>query len=217
MKALAAKTALCLLVEVCVFAAMGYWWSSSHIGDPVVVLLMWPSVLLAMAGAIHTWLLSAFLVLALPVVAATGLRKHSWNLQLGSSATLAAAYCLVGLLTFRLLWSQPAAIPAPPSNPYSADAARAQEYASTYREGYHSALTGTLSTYCFRPEAPTRGFYTGQQDGHKVLGRVFQRAEDRGERVIRSWAAIDGVTLAPAATTNQLKEPKATEPTGAAR
>lgn len=216
MKALVAKIALCLLVEICVFATVGYWLGSTY-GNPVVILLMWPSVLLAMAGATHTWILSVLIVFALPMGVAAGFRQRSSRFLLGASAVFATCFCLLGLLTFRLLWSQAGAIPAPPSNPYSADAARAEEYASTYREGYHSALTGSLRSYCFRPEAPTRGFEQGQDDGFKVFGRVFMTTGRRSQQVVRSPATVGGVTLTPAALTNHVKEPKATEPTGAAR
>ena len=173
MKTLAAKIGLCFLVEVCAFVGMCYWWGESHLANPVVVLLMWPGVFLARLGATDAWILPVVIVVALPLVAALGFRKRPVWLQAAGGAGLALTYCLLGMLWFHVLLIRPAAIPLPAENPYSADAGRAAEYESAYRDGYWTALAGVQVSYGRQPEVPASGHGRGQMEGAKVFRRLI--------------------------------------------
>lgn len=173
MKHTAAKIGLCFLVEVCVFVGMCYWWGESHLANPVVVLLMWPGVFLARLGATDAWILPATIVVALPLGAAVGFRKRPVWLQAACGAGLALTYCLLGILWFHALLNRPAAIPLPAENPYSADAGRAAEYESAYRNGYWTALAGVQVNYCRQPEVPASGHGLGHVEGAKVFRRLI--------------------------------------------
>lgn len=173
MKHIAARIGLCVLVEVCVFVGMCYWWGEFHLANPVVVLLMWPGVFLARLGATDAWILPAVIVLALPLGAAVGLRKRPVWLQAASGAGLALTYCLLGMLWFHVLLVRPTAIPLPADNPYSADAGRAAEYESAYRHGYWTALAGVHVYYSRQPEVPASGHGLGQMEGAKIFRRLI--------------------------------------------
>lgn len=208
MKDLAAKIGLCLLAEIGAMT-VAFWWGTSHVFQPLV-LFFWPGVVLARFGATHTWILPTLILLAAPVGVVLGLRNRLRWLMSSVCAGFVVAYYGLGVWWYRVV-----EVPLPPDNPYAADAKQAAAYQTAYQEGYHHALSGNLMTYCFRPEAPTRGFYKGAMDGHKVFCRVFNQSEARGARMIRGASAIDGVPLGVPASTDQLSKPP--EPSGAVR
>ncbi|PAW76061.1 MAG: hypothetical protein B9S33_21190 [Pedosphaera sp. Tous-C6FEB] len=208
MKALTAKIGLCILAELGAMA-VAVWWGTSHVFQPLV-LFFWPGVVLAMLGATHTWILPTLILLAAPVGAVVGLRRRPRWLMASVCAGFVVCYYGLGVWWYRVV-----EVPLPLENPYAADTKQSAAYQTAYQEGYRHALSGSLMTYCFRPEAPTRGFYKGAMDGHKVFCRVFNQSEARGARMIRGAAAIDGVPHVAPVSTNQL--PKPSEPSGAVR
>lgn len=191
---------------------MWVWFTYPHSyrWHPEFTMLIWPAVFLSQAGLSSTWLLPAFLLLAMPLGVFATLRKRSRWQNFAATAALLLVYCAVGS---RLIHSVPN--PTPTTNPYSESPALAAEFAAAYREGYINSISGWLSSYCFRSEAPTRGYYQGQSDGHKVFCRVFNLSEARGARLIRGSAAIDGMRPSSPVSTNQLFKPS--EPSGAVR
>lgn len=191
---------------------MWVWFTYPHsyTWHPEFTMLIWPAVFLSQAGLSSTWLLPAVLLLSLPLGVLATLRKRSRWHNFAATAALLVGYCAVGA---KLILSVPT--PTPAINPYSQDPALATEFAAAYQEGYINSLSGWLSSYCFRSEAPTRGYYQGQADGHKVFSRVFNLSETRGAGIIRGSAAIDGVRPGSPANTNQLSKPS--EPSGPVR
>jgi hypothetical protein len=188
MKRLVVRYSLCLLVMVVGLAGAVYWRRETYNGNPVTVLLMWPTTLLAIHGVAPSWPASVILLLALPAMAASSLRSKPLIVSAIATVLMSLAFCYVGSWQTRRLTKT-----EPLTNPYPSGSTSAAAYVEGYGEGYAYAVTGTWATYCFRPEDATSGFYQGQDDGRAIFNRSFGLPANNGRNLIKRSAELDGV------------------------
>jgi hypothetical protein len=155
-------------------------------------LLLWPGIMLARLGLLHTWVAPAIGIPVVCLCLGWLSRRRNWFVAITLGVVCAFVYCLAGVLAFVRL-----SVPMPSVTPYDNDATKRKEYIETYAEGYHYGISGSLRTYCFAPEHTTRGFYDGMFQGRIVLDRTLGRRDmdKREKRVLRAWAGTDGVAL----------------------
>lgn len=174
---------LVMLAVVVTFPERFQYWTS----------LAWPSLGLARIGIPHTWPVMVMLVPALLVWGCLQCRDKPWWRILTTSLLGFVCYCAAAHV---FLVHSP--VPGPSTNPYGADPEKSAAFRSTYDEGFRTAMVGWFPSYCFRPEAETRGFYEGSLDGGVVWYRMLGRpVPQRLKRMIVGAAQIDGVDLRP--------------------
>jgi hypothetical protein len=128
------------------------------------------------------------MLFAAPVASVVVFRKRGLFIAAAITALLTLTFCGAGTVL-----ASRATNMRPPANPYPATSQEAAKYSEGYGLGFGNAVTGSLATYCFRPEDETRGYYQGQDDGMKIWNRAFGLREDRAHGLIRRSAAVDGV------------------------
>ena len=188
MKSPTLRLSLCVLVQCGAICGAAYWQNETHPFNPIGVLLAWPAVWLARFGMSHTWPVALVILLAMPAASVFVFRKRRPFIAATITALLTLAFCGAG--TWR---AGRATNTRPPANPYPAASPEAAKYLEGYGLGFGNAVTGSMATYCFRPEEETRGYYQGQDDGMRIWNRAFGLREDGARGLIRRSAAVDGV------------------------
>ena len=154
-------------------------------------LLIWPATLLSLTGFVGSWIVLVIATLGMFLAIAIRIRRAPCLLFALLGAITGVLYPVLGC---RVLHHVPAPIPA--HTPYDADPANKQIYIGAFADGYLCGIGGTLRTYCFSPEAPTRGFYEGQYLGNSVYySALGKRLTDHNRRFTELMAARDGVDL----------------------
>lgn len=177
---------LVILAVVVTFPERFEYWTS----------LAWPSLGLARLGIPHTWPVVVVLVPTLLVWGCLQCRDKPWWRILATSLLGFLGYCAAARA---FLVHSPVSVPS--TNPYGTDPAKSAVYRSGYDEGFRMAMVGRFPSWCFRPEAETRGFYEGSLDGGVVWYRMLGRPVPRYlQRMIVDSAQIDGVDLRPEST-----------------
>ena len=194
-------SAVAVLV-LCLWAQAEYDWlgSSEHyrMGWAIdwTFVLLWPAIALARWDLSHPWIVIPVGALLVTFLLAWRITSKPWVTLPAVAALLAIGYCFAGRLVFGEL-----DVPMPSVTPYDSVAADRQEYLDAYWEGYHFGASGCITTYCFRPQHTTRGFYAGLAKGigdyNRMIGRM--KVPTRDANLIRRWAATDGVRETPAA------------------
>ncbi|HEX5219120.1 MAG TPA: hypothetical protein VFZ59_06095 [Verrucomicrobiae bacterium] len=158
---------------------------------PFAFSLAWPGLALARVGLPHSWILSAILLLGGVTWLAFWARKRTWLRVVIASLFFPACYCVIA---FWFLARASVALPA--VTPYDAMPAERVAYLQAFDSGYRDGTAGVIRSYCFSPEAETRGFYEGAYQGRIVWCRMFGRTMPDGEkRQFEASAGIDGVRL----------------------
>jgi len=184
MKSSAVKVIAAVFLTVGVFAAFIGWY-------PFVFSLGWPSLALARVGLSHSWVISAVLILGGVTWLGFWSRRREWLRVVAASLLFPAAYCVFGFLFVARV-----SVPLPAVTPYDSTPAQRVAYLQAFDSGYRDGTVGMMRSYCFSPEAETRGFYDGAYQGSIVWYRMFGRTmPDRAKRLSESSAAIDGVRL----------------------
>lgn len=184
MKAPATKVVAAVVLAIGVFAAfLGRY--------PFFFSLGWPSLALARIGVPHSWVVSAILLVGGVTWLGFWSRRRAWIRVVIASLVLSASYCVLAFL-----FVARAPVPVPVSTPYDSMPAQRVAYLQAFESGYREGTIGFLRSYCFAPEAETRGFYDGAYQGNVVWYRMFGRTmPGRAKRQFKSSAAIDGVSL----------------------
>jgi hypothetical protein len=185
MKASAVKVILAMVLAFGVFAAFVEWYY------PFGFSLGWPSLALARIGVPHSWVLSAVLILGGVTWLGLWSRKRTWIRIVIASLVFPASYCVLAFLFLAR-----ASVPLPAVTPYDSTPAQRVAYLQAFDSGYRDGTVGCMRSYCFSPEAETRGFYDGAYQGCIVWYRMFGRTmPDQDKRHFESSAGIDGVRL----------------------
>lgn len=172
---------LVILAVVVTFPERYEYWTS----------LAWPALGLARLGIPHTWPVVVVLIPTLLVWGCLQCRDKPWWRILAVS--LLGFLCYSAAAKAFLVHSP---VPVPSKDPYGADPSKRAAFRSGYDEGFRMAMVGRYPSYCFRPEAETRGFYEGSLDGGVVWYRMLGRPMPRYlQRMIVDSAQIDGVDL----------------------
>lgn len=187
MKAPTVKVIVAIFLAVGVFAAYGAYVTWFHFSS----WLGWPSLGLARFGIPHSWIASAILFVGGFTWLGFWSRKRAWSWVVIVSLTIPASYSVAGYW-----FVARAPIPVPAATPYDSTPAQRAAYLQAYDSGYRYGTLGALQSYCFSPEAETRGWYDGTYQGVVVWHRMFGRTmPDHIKRWFRGSAAIDGVRL----------------------
>ena len=184
MKASAVKAILAVVLAVGAFAAFIAWY-------PIVFSLGWPSLALARVGVPHSWVVSAILLVGGVTWLGFWSRRLAWSRVVIASLIFPAGYCVLAFFVVAR-----SSVPLPAVTPYDSTPAQRVAYLQAFDSGYRDGTVGKMRSYCFSPEAETRGFYDGAYQGSIVWYRMFGRTmPDRAKRLSESSAAIDGVRL----------------------
>jgi hypothetical protein len=158
---------------------------------PFLFSLAWPGLVMARVGVPHSWLFAVVLMVSLLVWFGLRSRSRPWWQAVTVSLLGSAGYCAVAFFYLARL-----PVPLPAFTPYDSAPEQRAAYLQSYDSGYRDGMSGILRTYCFYPEAETRGFYDGAYRGSEVwyllLGR---RMPERHKRLLESSAARDGVRV----------------------
>jgi len=184
MKGPVVKVAVAVILAGGVFAAFIAWY-------PYVFSLVWPSLALARVGVPHSWVASAILLVGGVTWLGFWSRRRAWIRVIAASLIIPAGYSVLAYV-----FVTRASIPLPKTTPYDSTATERAVYLHAYDSGYRDGEVGSMRTYCFSPEAETKGFYDGGYQGSVVWYRMLGRTmPDRAKRLLESSAAIDGVRL----------------------
>jgi len=184
MKTSAVKVIASVVLVVGIFAAFVGWY-------PYVFSLGWPSLALARVGLPHSWVVSAVLLLGGVATLGFWSRRQGWIRVVNASLIFPAGYCVLAFW-----FVARASVPLPAGTPYDSTPAQRAAYLQAFDGGYRDGMVGSMRSYCFAPEAETRGSYDGAYQGSVVWYRMFGRTmPDRTKRLFESSAAIDGVRL----------------------
>jgi hypothetical protein len=152
--------------------------------------LAWPGLLLARAGLPHSWFLAAASMIGILVWFAFRSRGRAWIQVIAVPVLGSAAYCAIAFFYLARL-----PVPSPKTTPYEDAPAQRAVFLASYNSGYRDGMAGVDKSYCFRPEADTRGFEEGSRQGLKVWHRLMGWKTEGLRRSIQRSAAIDGVRL----------------------
>jgi len=179
-----AKAVVAVALGVGVGAAFLAWY-------PFPFSLAWPGLVLARLGVPHSWLFAVVLMVALLVWFGLRSRSRAWWQVITVSLFVSLGYCAVAFLYLARL-----SVPLPTVTPYDAAPKQRAAYLQSYDSGYRDGMAGVLRTYCFYPEAETRGFYEGAYHGSEVWYRLLGRQmPERHRRLTEISAARDGARV----------------------
>lgn len=175
------KAMIAVMLAVSVGGAFLAWY-------PFLFSLAWPGLILARFGVRHSWLfVVAFMLGVLLWLGLRSRHKPWWEVGL-ASVLVPASYC-----AFAFLYVARLPVPLPKTTPYDSVAAQRAGYLHSFDAGYRDGLTGRFRTYCFLPEAETRGFYEGAYHGRVVWYRLLgRRMPDRERHLVEGSAMRDG-------------------------
>jgi len=153
--------------------------------------LAWPGLALARIGVPHSWLFAAAVMVGLLIWLAISSRNRAWWQTICISLLVSGTYCALAQVYLARL-----PVPLPATTPYDTNAARRAAYLQSYDSGYRDGMAGVRRTYCFYPEAETRGFYEGAHYGSEVWYRLLGRQmPERRRRLTEISAGRDGARV----------------------
>ncbi len=146
---------------------------------------------LAVRLELYTWLIALAVIVVIPALALSFVRKRMWPVVGLGGAVLPIIYCAVAFWWLRLL-----PCPVPSQTPYDTDSEDRARYLQTFREVYMTGLMGVQGTYCFSPEAETAGWCAGSYRGLVDYNRFWARSmPDRQRCLLEVSAGRDGVSV----------------------
>ena len=150
-------------VIAAIFLAVGVF--TGFIGwYPLIFSLGWPSIVLARMGVPHTWIVSAIVLLGGVASLSFWSRRRAWIPLVVASLVLPASYCVLAFW-----FVARAAVPLPATTPYDATPIKRLAYLQAFDSGYRDGSVGLMRSYCFSPEAETRGFLRRCVSGQRCL------------------------------------------------
>lgn len=181
----APKVIAAVVLVLGVFAGFVSWYL------PFMFSLAWPSLVLARVGVPHSWVFSAVLIIGGITWLGFWSRRRAWSRIIIASLFIPALYCLAAFLFVAHV-----PVPLPAMTPYDSTPAQRTAYLQAYDSGYRDGIVGRLRTYCFYPEAETKGFYDGVYQGNVVWYRMFGHSmPEHAKQMIDASAGRDGVKL----------------------
>jgi len=138
-----------------------------------------------------SWALSAIMLFGGITWLGFWSRRRAWSRVIIASLIFSASYCVLAFFFIAR-----ASVPLPETTSYDSIPAQRAAYLQSYDSGYREGMIGWTRSYCFLPEAETRGFYDGAYQGTVVWYRMFGRTmPERVKRLFEVSAARDGVRL----------------------
>ena len=175
---------------VAVVLGLGIW-AAFLVWYPFPFSLAWPGLVLARVGVPHSWLFAVAVMVGLLVWLGFRSRSRAWWQVIAVSLLGPAGYCAVAFLFVARL-----PVPSPVTTPYEAVPKCRAAYLSAYESGYRDGMVGFIHTYCFFPEAETRGFYEGSFQGSAVWYRLLGRQRpERHRRLTEVSVGRDGAKV----------------------
>lgn len=160
---------------------------------PFAFSLAWPGLALARLGVSHSWLIAVALMVAFLIWFGRRSRSRPWWQVVAVSLFVSIGYCAVSFWYVARL-----PVPVPAVTPYESDPEQRAAYLQAYDSGYRDGMVGFFRTYCFYPEAETRGFEDGAARGCQVWYRLLGRPMPEGlRRRANSSTALDGTRVDP--------------------
>ena len=179
-----AKAVVAVAVGVGVGSAFLLWY-------PFPFSLAWPGLVFARLGVPHSWLFAVGLMVALLVWFGLRSRSRPWWQVVTVSLFVSLGYCAIAFFYVARL-----SVPLPAVTPYESAPEQRAAYLQSYDSGYRDGMAGVLCTYCFYPEAETRGFYEGAYHGSEVWYRLLGRQmPESHRRLTEISAARDGARV----------------------
>jgi len=161
--------------------------------------LAWPGLVLARFGVPHSWLFAVLLILAFLVWLGLRSRGRAWWQAVTVSLFVSLGYCAIAFLYVARL-----SVPLPAVTIYDYAAEQRVAYLDAYDSGYRDGMLGIHRTYCFYPEAETRGFEEGSRQGLLVWYRLLGRKTPEWlKRAIERSVATRGVRSEPKSNSGQ--------------
>jgi hypothetical protein len=131
-------------------------------------LVAWPGLVFARMGLSYSWIVTVFFVVGSICWLGTWFSKWRWRRVITVSLLLSVVYYSVGLLFAAYI-----PVPLPKITVYDEAPIQRAAYLKSFRRGYYDGVINDCHTYCFYPEAETKGFYDGSYFGSVLWFRML--------------------------------------------